>query len=484
MRTQRATALRGAAMAAGVALSLGIAAGPAGAQTVDFVYVAPAATIDALFPGAAITGAPAPGWTQAWATLPTGYKGVLITAANAATFQAQPVPNIRHIYTQLQPGTTLRNNLNRVLTISGGRADVRYFLIDDRTNVDGGAGILYSRPRTVAGVTHRFVWPAANSQPVPGTNRHQGIVGMGEAFSSSWASSPHGGIRAWEAVALHEGSHTQWVGEFSRWGVLNQEWLVYGTGGHGNEEILGDQEAPLNEGFGTFFGRMHNLPEWTNQVSAFFNNDGLRYYVDQQSIPAGWEDLYRVAARQAGTVGSPPIGVWRYRWHDVPGKYLLFSESTGTAFNMYFWLNTNGDRNQALQMILNTGAEAWDNRFRRFLAYSANSLARQLETWAATPAGQTARTAGTATSSMFPFALIDVLTHCGISDADYQREIRASLRTADPRSRAGTEYFNHRAAVCARVRPMITANPIRMDDAVREAHTYFRQAATVLTPAP
>jgi hypothetical protein len=306
---------------------------------------------------------------------------------------------------------------------------------------------------------------------------------MGEVWGDVFVANVPGGLRAWEGVALHEGSHTQWVGEFSRWGVLNQSWIVYGQGGHYTEEILGDQEAPHNEGLGTFFGYMHNGAEWTAKLTNFFTVADYRYFVDAQSAPAGWADLYQVAARRPGTRGTAPntVNVWEYRWTDVPGKYVLFSESTPTAFYMLFWENTNGDRAQALQMIVDYAKEAWDNRFRRFLAYTANSLARRLESWAATPAGQTARTAGTATSSMFPFALIDVLTHCGLSDADYQREIRASLRTADPRSRASTDYFTHRAALCTRVRPHLTANPVRFQEAVREAHTHFRAAATILT---
>ncbi len=465
------------------------ARGAAAQQTVDFVFVAPAATIDTNFPGAALTGAPAPAFTAAWATLPTGYKGVLITAANLATFQAQAPPRIRHLHAQLQPGAALRNSLDRVLTISGGRADIRFFLIDDRSNVDAGRGLFWSVP--MGSPAHHFVWPAANSLPITGTARHQGIVGLGERWGDWWVSNVPGGLTAWEAVALHEGSHTQWVGDFSRWGALNQEWLAYGQGGHYNEEILGDQEAPHNEGMGTFFGRMHNNAEWTRQVTTFFNNADLRYFVDAQSIPAGWEELYRVAARRPdrmSTLNSNIVpnsandfAIWRYRWLDVPSFYLLFSESTPTAFYVFFWQNVNGDRNQALQMILNFAADAWDNRRRRFLLYTANHLALQMETWAATPAGQTARTAGTATSSMFPYALVDVLTHCGFSDADYQAEIR---REHPPRtSRAATEYFNHRAALCTRVRPMLTASPVRIEDAVREAATYFRQAATILTPA-
>src|SRR5262249_22673058 len=98
----------GAATAA--LLGLVLLALPASAQmgTVDFVSVAPSATIDTTFPGAAMSAPFAPGFTAGWATLPPGYKGVLITAANVGTFQAQAPPRIKHLFNQLQTGTALR----------------------------------------------------------------------------------------------------------------------------------------------------------------------------------------------------------------------------------------------------------------------------------------------------------------------------------------------------------------------------------------
>lgn len=477
----------GAGVAGAALLAVALLASSASAQvgTVDFVFVAPSAAIDAGFPGAAMTAPFAPGFTGAWATLPPGYKGVLITAANVATFRARAPQHIRDLFAQLQTGTTLRNELNRVLTVSAGRSDIRYFLVDDQNNIDAGRGMLGSMPFNDTNAPanphngHTYIWPAAMSQP-SGGGRFQGVVGMGEVWGDVFVNKVPGGQLAWEGVALHEGSHTQWVGEFSRWGVINQSWIVYGQGGHYTEEILGDQEAPHNEGIGTFYGYMHNNAEWQAKITNFFAKTDYRYFLDSQSAPAGWADLYNIAARQAGTMGTPPntFNVWRYRWTDVPAFYILFSESTSTAFYMFFWQNTNADRSQALQMIIDYGKDAWDNRHKRFLTYSANFLALQLETWAGTAAGQAAKTAGTATSSMFPFALLDILTHFGMTDDAYRLEI--TRHYPDHTSRAATEYFNHRAAVRTRVQAMLAANPIRIEDAVREAHTYFRQAATIL----
>jgi hypothetical protein len=98
--------------------------------------------------------------------------------------------------------------------------------------------------------------------------------------------------------------------------------------------------------------------------------------------------------------------------------------------------------------------------------------------------GRAAAAAGTATSSMFPYALIDILTHFGMTDAEFRQEI-GRHNSRPPLSRASTEYFNaHRAAVRTRVQPMLTGPNIRFQDAVREAATYFRQGSTILAAAP
>lgn len=454
-------------------------AAPAAAQTaVRFLYLAPSATLDAAFGAANTFTSQTDG-----PTFPGGYKGVVITAANVATFNAQTVPALHHIFNQLQAGTTLRNRVDQVFTISGNRADVDYYLVDDRTGLASGSG---GFAQNTIGATV-FVWPAANNMPKSGAvDRHQGFAMFGEVFAArEMANAAGGGPLGLEATVLHETFHTQWIGDASRWGASPSGFLAYGGDGqHFVFEILGDQELPLNEGSGSFFGTVHNPADRTNLVN-FLRDATERYVVEPISIPAGWQTLYQ-APRKPGTIPlappASPVSVFGYKWVDVPSFYLLFVESTSTAFYSFFEQHAHNDRNRAFRSSMSAMASMWDNRHKRFLMYAVNRLALDMEAFAATPAGQAAKTAGTITSSMFPFALLDVLTHFGFTDDEFRREYRRHYPDRDPA--ALVEYFNRRAAVRSAVAANLAANPIQIEEAVRTIHTMFQQANTILLPPP
>ena len=70
---------------------------------------------------------------------------------------------------------------------------------------------------------------------------------------------------------------------------------------------------------------------------------------------------------------------------------------------------------------------------------------------------------------MFPFALLDMITHFGMTDAEFRTEF--SRNPHAERSKALTEYWNHRAAIKKICDPHFAANPIRFKEAVaRGAH--------------
>lgn len=440
-----------------------LAGSPLAAQTVRFILVAPAATIDGSFAATAFT----------IPNFPAGYKGTVVTAANAAAFNTAAPPSLRHLFTQLQPGTTLRNRINSVFRVSANRVDVDYYLVDDRSGFTGGTGMFLTRPLS----NQPRVWPAAFSfQPPGAAGRYQGVAWFGEAWGAVLAAQMPGGLVAWEGVALHETSHTQWVGTVSRWGAVNQWLIAYGRDNdHYQEELLGDPEIALNEGMGTFFGYLHNEPE-RRQLIQFLQDPTARYFVEAQSVLAGNARVNR-APRTEGTVGTTTV--FRYTWRDVPGYFVLNSEHTGTAYNLFFWQYTNGNRDQAFEMIISAAASMWDDYRKRDLFYETNRLALQLERYAATPEGQAAKTAGTLTSSLYPFALLDILTHFGMTDAEYQQEYRRNYPDRDPAALA--DYFaNHRAFIQRLVEGHLNASPIEIVQAVEVAHRYCQNAARIL----
>jgi hypothetical protein len=266
------------------------------------------------------------------------------------------------------------------------------------------------------------------------------------------------------------------VGDWTKWGAISQRAITYGEDGdHYKEELLGDQAAALDEGHGTFYGDLHN-PAERRELIDFFTRSDYRYFVEARSVMAGERPLYTVAARQAGTVGG--TDVWQYRWTDVPGFYLLFSESTANAFYDFFWMVANENHDQAFTMITRSSHDMWQSRMKRFLTFACNRLALQLEAQAATAEGRAAAAAGTLTSSMFPFALLDVLTHFGMTQEEYQADYRRHYPDREPR--AFTEYWGHRAAVQALVRDHLSASPIRIEEAVNAAHEYFQDSSRIL----
>jgi hypothetical protein len=115
----------------------------------------------------------------------------------------------------------------------------------------------------------------------------------------------------------------------------------------------------------------------------------------------------------------------------------------------------------------------------RYPTFAANNLAAQLEAFAATPAGQQKKAAGTLTSSMFPIALLDMITHFGMTDAEFQTEFRRDQPLVT--SKALTEYWKHRDAIRKICDAHFKANPIRFTVAVGEVHAYFQKPATILT---
>ena len=434
------------------------------AQEVAFTYVAPAADIDAQFGAGGVTGG----------DIPAGYKGIDLTDGNEATFTSNAPPRILHLYQQLQAGTTLRDRIDEVMQISGGRVDVTYFLVDDRTGLSGDTGAM--TPFTHNSQTH--VWPAASVSPRgDDSGRYDGKIGMGETAGDVIATNLAGGILAWEGTALHETSHTQFVGPWTKWGAINQRAITYGEDGdHYSEELLGDQAAALDEGHGTFYGNLHNAAERRETID-FFTRDDHRYFVEARSVLAGSEPLYTVEERRSGTVGG--TDVWEYKWEDVPGFYLLFSESTATAFYVFFWQHVNGDQGQAFEMITASSRDMWEDRLKRFLTFACNRLALQLEEYAASTEGQAAQAAGTLTSSMFPFALLDILTHFGMSEEEYRADYRRRYPDREPR--AFEAYWGHREAVQRLVEEHLSASPIRIEEAVEAAHDYFRSSDRILT---
>lgn len=463
----------------------------AAAQTLHYLYSAPTASLSASFGAAAITTRP---------DFAGGYSFIEITAANRATFLRVATPNLIRTYNQMQSGTPLRNRIDQVLQISQGNVDEVFMLVDDRTGIPPAHAGWFAPGDGPGGIT--IVWPAANVFRLS-SGRYLGRIAFGEMASQRIQMRP-GGWLAWEGVILHETFHTQFVGsdtgsggdEKTKWGSIS---ITYGSDEkHFFEELLGEQMLTMEEGWGNFYGNVHNDPAGQRYVIGFFNRSDDRYVLEARSVLAGDPLLFRVATRRADKVGkNKDIDVFRYRWLDVPGYYILFCETTAEAFHTFFYNHVNGNRNQALTMI-NASARSmwqWRDHMTRYPVNDVTNLSLLMEDFAATPEGAAGKTAGTLTSSMFPFALLDLLTHFGMTTEQYQREFRAGNPRRIPL--AFNEYWRRRDALMARVQPFLQPNhpcpadPAKpgvaqpstcydIDGAVRSINTFFQGADTIL----
>jgi hypothetical protein len=469
MQTIRTLATR--VVLAGIALAL---AAPAAAQTtVVFLYVAPTATMTANFDVKLIRGG---------GGFSANYRSVEITAATLPVVRRIAPVNMMKTFDELQAGRPLRAKFDRMLLLSqGGVREIRVTLVDDRTGVTNAPG-WGTKPDGAL----TFVWPGAGSSPVP--PGHISAIVLGEHWASVDVNDMARGWPFFEMVILHEMFHSQCTGPNTKWGNTA---ITYGLdNNHPIAEILGAQDQAFEEGLGTFYGFAHFNPKGMTWTSAFFADAGNeRYNFDDGSIAASWKDLRQAATHsKLITPIPPPVAAaqparpayTRYfaPWLRVPGKYILFNEWTTTGFALYFWSNTNGDKAQAFTMMEEMSKRVVPEVRRRNLAFASNHLALQLEAFAKTPAGQAKATAGTLTSSMFPVALVDLLTHYGMTEDELKLEY--TKNNLDPKSQAITEYWKHRAAVKALVDADIKASPIRFDQAVAAVHKYVQAKATIL----
>lgn len=447
-------------------------------QNLVFYFVAPHNVISSNFTGAL---------DSTWC--PVGYSRVRITSANVARFNTAAPEKIRYVYTQLQPGTTLRSNINLVMRNSNGAVNtVQYWLVDDRTGFNvtaanrGGWFMVYPETGT------RFVWPAAGNY-TSGGNR-LGIVGFGENQLATDQSQRTGGMSAVDEVVLHETSHTQFISG-SKWEAVGGNAITYGADGmhyFNTAELLADQEGALNEGLATFYGYVMNDAAWQEQLQVL-TSTGRRYFVEGRSFLAGQRELYTVADRERDVLNTrrsdgtlvpqtyangDEIAIFTYRWRSVPGFYILFAENTSTAFFSIFRNYTYRNKDTAMAMITTSSQAMSPERRKRFLTYACNRLALRMETYNASAAG---RADASRISSLFPFAVLDLLTHFGMTDAEYQADYRRNNADRDPR--AYTEYFTRRAAVRTLVEGDIGANPIRFNEALQKIVDYCRQPANM-----
>ena len=422
-----------------------------------FHFIAPAATINSFAGHANPTGI----------ALPQGYDIVEITAANEAAFHAVAPEQLRNAYRQMQPGTPLRTRLNEVYQVSSGNVPVNYYLVDDRTGINNQRSGDFQVVTLPSSNGRYQVWPTGNGFALA-EGGFQGRVRLGEHQMNFDQVTRPGGPNAIGELILHETFHTQLVGRWTKW----NGYITYGADEtHYISEILGDQEAPLNEAFGTFYGYTINTAG-AARLEQFFTRTDNRYELEGASVAAG-SPVLNSAPRIRHRIGENTY--YQYRWLDVPGVFNLQNENNFTAFLYYFWLNANGSRDVTLQMLRDAANSVWslEDTLKRYPTYMVNRIALRMEDYNSNGG----RTDATKTSSMFPFALLDLVMHFGFTERQYRADYDRNYPDRHPR--AYTEYFAHRDAIRQLVLADLNASPIRFTEAVRKIKEYCMQPNTI-----
>jgi hypothetical protein len=487
------------------------------AQQLEFIFAAPTATMDANFNNAraftrTVDGVVVP--------LMNGYRYVYVVPGNAATFRTIAPTLIRRTYDSInRPTSGLRSKLNRVLRLSGNKVSkITFFLINDGTGLPANVDSIFCSSPS-GGM--RIAWPcASNWRANAGTGVYNGRVMLGEQAANLDVNKA-GGFKRWEATIIHEVSHTQMlrdVNGINKWsnralGVHGLEISYGGDDGHWFEELQADEQQPMDEGLGYFWALEHN-PPMTTELDHFLNDKTERFILGSRSFltgtPAMWNAPHTTLCTgipcisTGGDTLNVHLNTWitsptggyelrAYRWFDIPGKFVFYNEQMSESyfylFHKYGFLQRDTAYNKIFDGVKKLCISA--NQRHRYPAHMANMLANSMEAYARSAAGQAEGNNRTLVSSMFAYALYDILGHFGHSEADLRREFDITSATYiayTPKPQAFSQYWAHRNAIrqlaCQHLggnscNPAATSN-INIHQAVTAVRDYFKNPATIL----
>lgn len=486
------------------------------AQTIRVFFYAPTATITTTFTGAAA------GYinTDSCSSATTGYSYVFLDGTTAAGFRTIAPPRVRATYDSLtNVNSLMRRRITQLRNLSNGFVGtIEIHLFDDRTGLNAGDSCKCDE---IFGPL-RGVWPCAdNFRRNDGS--YLGYVYLGELSANHIIANAPGGYWAWHETVIHEFSHTQFANEYNaagqavrnKWGSNGIAISYGGDSGHWGNELMADQQMPLDEGLATFWGLGDNRAGRDSLV-VFLNDAGHRFVLGSHSfltgVPEMWGAPNRVlvnatvpANRKVGTPGGDTIRLVAphiqtgaryelrgYKWLDVPGKFVFYNEQMFQAYALLFMEYGFARKDTAFNKILAAARGMTAPRERlRYPAFIANHLANSMERYVGTAAGTAEATAGTLTSSIFAYGLFDLISHFGMTNDELRREFEIHMATylPVPKPKAFDAYWAQRDAIKQRVCAHLGGNNCgpgtgRIDiiRAVEELRTYCREPSRILRP--
>lgn len=497
-----------------IIIILGLAPGLL-SQNIRVFFYAPAAAITANFTGATAAYI----HRDSCGPNSTGYSYVLLDGNTASIFRTMTLGlRIRATYDSLvNLNSLMRKRISTLSVLSNGLVnDIDISIFDDRTGLnatetckcDFQSGAL------------RGIWPCANNFRDK-DGKYWGWLNLGELAANVIIANGAGGYWAWNETVVHEFSHTQFAVEYlSTGGAVRNKWgrnglaISYGgDDGHWGDELQADPQSALDEGMATFWGLEHNKVGRDALIN-FLNMKTNRLVLGSHSFLTGTPQMWdaphtvsfdgtipankQVVTSCCGTIKlvAPHIQTGgryilrSYKWLDVPGDYVFYNEQMFQGFAQLFHELALVRNDTAFNMIVKSAQAMTPPRERlRYPSFMANHIANSMELYASSVQGRAEETAKTLTSSMFVYALYDIITHFGITEARLKREFTISMATylPTPKPKAFDQYWTHRAAVKALACPHLGGNNcmpgagnIDIVKAIIAARDYFRDPSRIL----
>ena len=372
---------------------------------------------------------------------------------------------------------TTKQSLDDLLKITGSRVALTIVLIDDSKGLPKDEySFLTTRADWDDG--KRYVWPSTgNSSDDDGTGYYSSWIYLGAKWAKEFGESKHslalgyGGPERHmyaleDATIVGLAAKSIFIYDPSNFVALNEVATGYERkDGSFVEELWPSKKNASLEGIAKYyrmaseFGSDMNDAEYalSAQISQFFRDPGYRYMIQETSILAGLKKLKQAEHRERDLIGVKGM---EYRWKDVPGYYLLFSENTTYGLLHAFYMQAYSTPDFSYEVINKAMPKLWETKNHRDPMVLVNELAIQMEINAANGVEKRALENGNGTvcSSMYPFYLIDMLTHFGMSESQFKNTYNEHNK--GPKPIAFNEYWKHRDALKAMVTPLITEDEI------------------------
>ena len=251
-----------------------------------------------------------------------------------------------------------------------------------------------------------------------------------------------------------------------------------------SEELLGPEASVLAVGISNFFAQiLHPSPSSKDEVYEFLKLKDSRYQYRKggniKEINESKQDFRELKFTFSnGTTSSILL---LSEWMEVPGTAMLYSESVITGLLSLIY-DHSFDKEKALDQISFAITEIWENPETRTVLHLINELAEIMEFELAEDLKQADNGLKQVHySSMFPMAVLDILTHFDLSEEDYNERLKVNKGSGVEKSEAVTEYWNFRIKFLKEVSSDLKASEINLENAMYKAVSFFTKEETLLT---